>query len=61
MIFPGRFDGKTLVVTGAAQGLGEAVATRAAREGGTVALVDRSELVHEVSEKLNGEGGRPSR
>jgi len=58
MIFPGRFDGKTLVVTGAAQGLGEAVATRAAREGGTVALVDRSELVHEVSEKLNGDDGQ---
>jgi dihydroxycyclohexadiene carboxylate dehydrogenase len=58
MIFPGRFDGKTLVVTGAAQGLGEAVATRAAREGGTVALVDRSELVHEVSEKLNGDDGK---
>jgi dihydroxycyclohexadiene carboxylate dehydrogenase len=57
MIFPGRFDGKNLVVTGAAQGLGEAVATRAAREGGTVALVDRSELVHEVSEKLNGDDG----
>ena len=58
MIFPGRFDGKTLVVTGAAQGLGEAVATRAAREGGTVALVDRSEIVHEVSEKLNGDDGK---
>ena len=60
MIFPGRFDGKILVVTGAAQGLGEAVATRAAREGGTVALVDRSEIVHEVSEKLD-ERGRADR
>ncbi len=56
MIFPGRFDGKVLVVTGAAQGLGEAVATRAAREGGAVALVDRSELVHEVAEKLAARG-----
>jgi dihydroxycyclohexadiene carboxylate dehydrogenase len=56
MIFPGRFDGKVLVVTGAAQGLGEAVATRAAREGGAVALVDRSEIVYEVAEKLGSEG-----
>lgn len=56
MIFPGRFEGKTLVVTGAAQGLGEAVATRAAREGGAVALVDRSEFVYEVADKLASEG-----
>ena len=59
MIFPGRFAGKVLVVTGAAQGLGEAVATRAAREGGAVALVDRSELVYEVSEKLTVRVRRP--
>jgi dihydroxycyclohexadiene carboxylate dehydrogenase len=58
VIFPGRFDGKVLVVTGAAQGLGEAVATRAAREGGAVALVDRSEFVYEVAEKLTGEGAQ---
>ena len=58
MIFPGRFAGKVLVVTGSAQGLGEAVATRAAREGGAVALVDRSRLVHEVAEKLAGEGAQ---
>jgi len=54
--FSGRFADKVLVVTGAAQGLGESVATRAAREGGAVVLVDRSELVHEVSEKLNADG-----
>jgi dihydroxycyclohexadiene carboxylate dehydrogenase len=47
-----------MVVTGSAQGLGEAVATRAAREGAAVALVDRSELVHEVAEKLASEGAR---
>jgi NAD(P)-dependent dehydrogenase (short-subunit alcohol dehydrogenase family) len=58
MIFPGRFEGKVLVITGAAQGLGEAVATRAAREGGAVALVDRSEFVYEVAEKLAGEGAQ---
>jgi dihydroxycyclohexadiene carboxylate dehydrogenase len=58
MIFPGRFEGKALVVTGAAQGLGEAVATRVAREGGAVALVDRSPIVHEVAEKLVSEGAQ---
>jgi dihydroxycyclohexadiene carboxylate dehydrogenase len=58
VLFPGRFEGKVLVVTGAAQGLGEAVATRAAREGGLVALVDRSPIVHEVAEKLASEGAR---
>ena len=41
----GRFEGKTVVVTGAAQGIGQTVATRIAAEGGHVALVDRSELV----------------
>ena len=56
MIFPGRFEGKVLVVTGAAQGLGEAVATRAAQEGGAVALVDRSRLVHEVSREAGRRG-----
>jgi dihydroxycyclohexadiene carboxylate dehydrogenase len=58
VLFPGRFEGKVLVVTGAAQGLGEAVATRAAREGGLVALVDRSPIVHEVAEKLASGGAR---
>jgi dihydroxycyclohexadiene carboxylate dehydrogenase len=58
MIFPSRFAGKVLVVTGAAQGLGEAVAARAAQEGGAVALVDRSEIVHEVSARLTSEGAQ---
>ena len=58
MIFPGRFADKVLVVTGAAQGLGQAVATRATQEGGTVALVDRSEIVHEVSDELKAAGAQ---
>ena len=40
--FLGRFAGKVGVVTGAAQGIGKAVALRLAAEGGAVALVDRS-------------------
>ncbi len=58
MIHPGRFDDKVGVVTGAAQGIGHAVATGMAKEGGKVVLVDRSELVHEVSEKLTAGGAR---
>ena len=52
MIHHGRFGAKVAVVTGAAQGIGYTVAANLAREGGKVALVDRSELIHEVREKL---------
>jgi dihydroxycyclohexadiene carboxylate dehydrogenase len=41
-IFPDRFKNKVVVVTGAAQGIGKAVAIRIAREGGKVVAVDRS-------------------
>lgn len=47
--FPGRFAGKVLVVTGAAQGIGRAVALRAVREGGQVLFVDRADFVAEVA------------
>jgi dihydroxycyclohexadiene carboxylate dehydrogenase len=56
VIHPGRFDDKAAVVTGAAQGIGLTVATAMAKEGARVALVDRSELVHEVAEKLAAGG-----
>jgi dihydroxycyclohexadiene carboxylate dehydrogenase len=52
MSHPGRFAGKVAVVTGAAQGIGHEVALRLAREGGRVALVDRSELVHDVQREI---------
>ncbi len=48
MIYPGRFAGKTAVVTGAAQGIGRTVALRFAAEGGQVVAVDRSSLVQEL-------------
>ncbi len=44
-----RFARKVLVVTGAAQGIGRAVAIRAAEEGARVVLVDRADLVGEVA------------
>ena len=43
-----RFFNKVVVVTGAAQGIGEGVALQAAREGAQLVLVDRSELLSDV-------------
>lgn len=48
-VFADRFRNKVLVVTGAAQGIGRAVALRAAAEGGRVLMVDRAEFVAEVA------------
>ncbi|MEU6763318.1 SDR family oxidoreductase [Streptomyces sp. NPDC046853] len=41
-VTPGRFGGQTVVVTGAASGIGKAVASRIVREGGRVIAVDVS-------------------
>jgi dihydroxycyclohexadiene carboxylate dehydrogenase len=51
-ISPGRFAGKVVVVTGAAQGIGHAVASRVAAEGADTILVDRAELVREAAAEL---------
>lgn len=56
MTMRGRFDNQVMIVTGAAQGIGRAVAARAAGEGARLLLVDRSELVHQVAEELLGQG-----
>jgi len=42
-IAPGRFEGQTVIVTGAAGGIGRATASRIVREGGRVIAVDISE------------------
>ncbi len=55
-ITPERFFGQSIIVTGAAQGIGLAVAQRIAHEDGNLVLVDRSEIVHEVAEELRGVG-----
>ena len=51
-----RFFNKVVVVTGAAQGIGEGVALQAAREGAQLVLVDRSELLSDVLEAVQALG-----
>ncbi|MUL46874.1 1,6-dihydroxycyclohexa-2,4-diene-1-carboxylate dehydrogenase [Mycobacterium sp. CBMA293] len=51
-VTPGRFSGKIVVVTGAAQGIGEHVARRISAEGGRLVMADRSELVKELADEL---------
>jgi dihydroxycyclohexadiene carboxylate dehydrogenase len=58
MMHPNRFAGKIAVVTGAAQGIGRDVAMRIAREGGGVAMVDRSALVEEVCHEAEAAGAQ---
>ena len=47
-----RFKKKVAVITGAAQGIGKRVAEKMAKEKGTLVLVDRSELVHDVAKDI---------
>lgn len=53
---PDRFKGKVAVVTGAAQGIGRMVGVNLAKEGGRVALIDRSAVVNETCEELVKDG-----
>ena len=57
-VTPGRFTGKVVVVTGAAQGIGEQTARRIDAEDGILVLVDRSELVKELADELSEHGGK---
>ena len=54
----GRFAGKVMMVTGAGQGIGRAVAVRAAREGAALILVDRAGLPAEFDAALPDGGER---
>jgi len=45
----GKHDGKTVIVTGAARGLGEVIAAGLAGEGATVVATDKAESVRDVA------------
>ena len=60
MKYANRFDGRVAVVTGGAQGLGKAIATRILDEGGSIVVCDRDEnLGAQVVAELNGENSDP--
>lgn len=52
-----RFEGKSVIVTGAAQGVGLQVARDAAAEGARLVMVDRSPLVREVAQQIAADHG----
>jgi len=53
-----RFEGKVVVITGAASGIGAACAERIAAEGGKIAILDLNlEKGEEMAEKINSDGG----
>ena len=57
----GRLTGKIVIITGAANGLGEAIATRMAEEGAGVAVLDRDkDGGAKVADKLTSTGGQAS-
>lgn len=51
-----RFRGKVFAITGAAQGIGRRVAERAALEGASVAVIDRSPIGAEVAKAITAAG-----
>jgi dihydroxycyclohexadiene carboxylate dehydrogenase len=52
-----RFNNQVVIVTGAAQGIGEGVAMAAAQEGALLVVADRSPLLHDVVAALREAGG----
>jgi 2,3-dihydro-2,3-dihydroxybenzoate dehydrogenase len=53
-----HFDGRIIVVTGAARGIGAAVAQHLALAGATIALLDRDAEVSDVAAAISALGGR---
>ncbi|MGJ3648882.1 SDR family NAD(P)-dependent oxidoreductase [Sphingomonas sp. GlSt437] len=52
-----RFTGQSIIVTGAASGIGRAAALQFAREGGSVVCADWSEAVEETASVIASAGG----
>jgi NAD(P)-dependent dehydrogenase (short-subunit alcohol dehydrogenase family) len=58
-VYADKFEGQVVVVTGAAQGIGEVTATLFATQGATVILVDLNEKgLDNLSSKLNLQGAK---
>lgn len=55
-----RLENKVAIVTGAAQGIGEAAARRFAAEGATVVCADIQEKVADIERSIMDQGGRAS-
>lgn len=56
---PSRFEGKTILITGAARGIGKWTAIRAVKEGANVVIMDwLRETGQHVADSLNSLGGK---
>jgi len=53
----GRLQGKSVIITGAASGIGRAAALLFTQEGARLIAVDRSDAVHETAELVRAQGG----
>ena len=53
---PGRLDGKTALIAGAAFGIGHATAERLAAEGARLVLIDQASEINDVAARLRADG-----
>jgi NAD(P)-dependent dehydrogenase (short-subunit alcohol dehydrogenase family) len=53
----GRLQGKSVIITGAASGIGRAASLLFTQEGARLIAVDRSDAVHETAELVRAQGG----
>lgn len=54
----GKLTGKTALITGASQGIGEGIARTFARHGANLILLDISDEIEKLADELAGRGHR---